>query len=217
MGDIPPEDESSSKGSSETTSSRRRKQATEDGSSSSSDIDLPASKIPETSNSAEKSVHIQASLPPGQSVDGSCPFIILSESTHDIQRTEHHLGQLSDLTGRLEEAINTTNERVTSRWATRDHPYSKVSVLLLSWKDDDLGVRSEVNQLRSLFADTFNYDVDEWQLPSGPTCYLALLNKLGEFTSENGGPDTLIIIYYGGHAYQSAKRASYGPIWVSYV
>jgi len=216
MGDIPPEDEGSSKGSSETTSSRRRKQATEDGSSSSSDIEFPASKIPKTSHSAEKSVHIQASLPPGQSIDGSSPFIILSESTHDIQRTEHHLGQ-TDLTSRLEVAINTTNERVTSRWPTRDHPYSKVSVLLLSWKDDDLGVRREVNQLRSLFADTFNYDVDEWQLPSGPRCYLALLNRLDEFTLDNGGPDTLIIIYYGGHAYQSAKRASFGPIWVSYV
>ncbi|KAK1751935.1 hypothetical protein QBC47DRAFT_265132, partial [Echria macrotheca] len=103
---------------------------------------------------------------------------------------------------------------VRSRWHARDS-YTRTSVLLLSWADDDLQVKSEIRQLRSLFQDSFNYEVCEWELPSGPGVYLKTVNRVGDFAAQYGGEGTLLIIYYGGHGYLDMARPTAGPIWAA--
>ncbi|TVY21098.1 hypothetical protein LARI1_G001967 [Lachnellula arida] len=76
--------------------------------------------------------------------------------------------------------------------------YSAVNVLLLSWKDSDLDCADEVNALGRMFEEHFNYSVWPYLLPSEDSqSKLALL--VAQFLSRFGGPDKLILVYYGGH------------------
>lgn len=117
---------------------------------------------------------------------------------------------------RLNTAAKTAEDCVRSRWHARDS-YIRTSVLLLSWADDDLRIKSEIRQLQSLLQDGFNYEVCEWGLPSGPGVYLKIVNRVGDFAAQYSGEGTLLIIYYGGHGYQDMARPTAGPICVSYV
>lgn len=143
-------------------------------------------------------------------------FVDVAETAHEIGKAQHHL-TVPDLTRRLSVAVAAADGLVKGRWQNRHTSYSKASVLFLSWADDDLGVKKEICDLRSLFRHDFNYQVYEWELPSGQGGYVATMCKIDEFTKDHGGEGTLIILYYGGHAYQDPTRASSGPIWVSYV
>jgi len=178
--------------------------------------DEPARKIPRRDDFIDHPIHFVSNLTLRKTIDSSCAFVTLSQSTHEICRTKVHLPGLPDLIARLETAAKAAEKCVRSRWHARDS-YTRTSVLLLSWADDDLRVKSEIRQLRSLFQDSFNYEVFEWELPSGPGVYLKTANRVGDFAAQYGGEGTLLIIYYGGHGYQDMARPTAGPIWVSYV
>ena len=80
----------------------------------------------------------------------------------------------------------------------RHQRYAAVNALLISWKDDDTNSASEVKQLQTLFQESFNYTACLYQIPS--TNSQAALNfQIASFLHTFGGPDNLLIIYYGGH------------------
>ena len=172
--------------------------------SSSSDSEPPRAKILKTLDPRSQRE---------QDING---FVDLTEAVQEIRKLQHHIIG-PDMIKRLSAAAAAAEGSVKARWQSRYTPYSRVSVLLLSWVDDDLGVTKEICQLRSLFRDTFHYQVHEWELPSGRGAYVKTWNKIHNFTKNYGGEGTLIILYYGGHAYQDPTSAASGPIWSSYV
>ena len=92
--------------------------------------------------------------------------------------------------------------------------YSNVQVLLISWKDDDLGVAKEVEKLQNVFNDLYHYDVEVYQIPSVKPDK-ALKRRILEFL-DGDGEETLLILYYAGHAKKSLQLNE-APIWLAYV
>ena len=80
----------------------------------------------------------------------------------------------------------------------RHQRYAAVNVLLISWKDDDTNSATEIKQLKTFFQESFHYTACSYQIPS--TDSQASLNfQIASFLHAFGGPDNLLIIYYGGH------------------
>lgn len=80
----------------------------------------------------------------------------------------------------------------------RHQRYEAVNVLLISWKDDDTDSATEIEQLQTLFQETFNYTARPYQIPS--TNSQASLNlQIASFLHSFTGSDNLLVIYYGGH------------------
>jgi len=81
-------------------------------------------------------------------------------------------------------------------------------VILLSWVTDDLGVASEVQRLRHVFEDMYQFQVEVYQIPDEKPDR-ALKGRILEFLS-NDQDSSLLIFYYAGHA----KRGQNGePLW----
>jgi len=85
------------------------------------------------------------------------------------------------------------------------YPYAQVHALLLHWDNDDLGVYTEVNQLKdALLGYGFNsdggrpYSVDCFKIPTKES-FISLDQLLSEFLDDHSDPNHLLIIYYGGH------------------
>ncbi len=134
-------------------------------------------------------------------------FITLSEETSEITKTHFHFPNLSTF-------INNLNVAHKSKWKTRMNPYENVIALLISWKDDDLGVVEEINELKSIFRDTYKFSVETWAIPSGKWRCFNLVRKIQSLLESDDAQGTLFVFYYGGHAYQDGQSQ---PIWVSYV
>ena len=156
---------------------------------------------------------IKSNLRPGEKLDEPFSFIDVSSGTHEIQRLEHHLTDVKDLTDRLDKAVKSLSKDVRSRWGSRHLPYTNVSALLIRWEQDDLGVEAESRALEDLLRRWFNYSTEEWCIPHVPRAkaYMALLTKVNDFLEQHDGPENLLIIYYGGHARQDPRYT--GPIW----
>jgi Caspase domain len=100
---------------------------------------------------------------------------------------------------------------VRAIWPRRhESRYLKVEVLLLSWEDDDLGVVKEVTELQNLFEDLYHYEVQVYQIPNVKPDK-ELKRRMLQFL-ENDHEDTLLILYYGGHARKS-PQSNEAPIW----
>ncbi|KAL2072072.1 hypothetical protein VTL71DRAFT_11415 [Oculimacula yallundae] len=133
-------------------------------------------------------------------------FIRLAPKTHDISLVGEHIPDIAHLAADLQVAVN-------AGWSRRhDVRYSKVQVLLLKWKDDDLGVETELKDLGQVFGDLFHYGVDMFDIPSEKPDK-ALKRRVFDFL-ENDGEDTLLILYYAGHAKLSVQ-ANEAPVWVA--
>lgn len=76
--------------------------------------------------------------------------------------------------------------------------YSQVSVLLLRWKRDDLGVISELRKLQEVFEKSYGYDTESFDIPEDDPETALVCRVLG-FRSK-ARPGHLLIIYYGGHS-----------------
>lgn len=157
------------------------------------------------------------SLPPEESEPLPFEFIKLPnthhhDAQHDLQRLEHHL-RSSEMIEKFDGAIRALSDKVKDRWLTRRLPYLQVSVLLIRWEEDDLGVDEEIEELRDLLARFFRYSVESWLIPKGSPkmAYIALVNKLHAFTETCNDQDSLHWIYYGGHGKQDPRYP--GPIW----
>lgn len=89
--------------------------------------------------------------------------------------------------------------------------YTKVHVLLLSWLDDDVDTDQELQQLTEQWRTQFNFTTEIWWLPSEQPGY-ALDCKIGKVEANLRGEGSLLIVYYGGHAWHDWL---YGSIWAA--
>ena len=78
-------------------------------------------------------------------------------------------------------------------------------VLLLSWEEDNLGVRKEILELQDVFRHTYLYDVEEWRIPSSHS-HKALRKRLNKFLDDFERKESLLIVYYGGHGFMNDDR-----------
>ena len=84
-----------------------------------------------------------------------------------------------------------------------------MSVLLIQWKNDDLGVSTELEKLFNVFSTDYGYDCEEiFEIPEEGS-QVALMTRLQSLI-EKASRDHLLIIYYGGHSDDSDPQQS---IW----
>jgi hypothetical protein len=102
--------------------------------------------------------------------------------THDITLADFHgsclsplflhnlgikLSSHSPIVPTIQRVAADINDEVQAVWPKRhEFRYAKVHVLLLSWEDDDLGVDSEIKDLRSVFERSYRYEVEHHRIPS---------------------------------------------------
>jgi hypothetical protein len=134
-------------------------------------------------------------------------FVRHAPRTHDISLSDHHSS--------IQRLGQDLNDAVQAVWPNRHNiRYSQVHVLLLSWVDDDLGVAREIRGLRHVFRDMYNFQVQEYQIPSLKPDR-ALKRRVSNFLDIDGN-DTLLILYYGGHA-RRAQQSNEASLWFPYV
>ena len=133
----------------------------------------------------------------------SCRYKELIPKAHDISNVSTHIPSFSDLTADLEAATRAVrSQRHESR-------YSKVYALFLRWTSDDLGVVTESNDLQVVFQDLYHYQVESYKIPDERPD-TALKRRLLKFL-EKDAEDTLLIIYYAGHA--KTHQSDTAPVW----
>jgi hypothetical protein len=125
-----------------------------------------------------------------------------------VSLVSEHAPDIECVTRRLQAAVDET-------WKTRDQKgYSEVHVLLLRWEEDDLKVAVELEELGIIFSKCYNYSVELWRIPSEKPA-TKLQRRLADYVDNFDTPNTLLIVYYAGHAMQNEQRDE-SPIWVSY-
>ena len=81
--------------------------------------------------------------------------------------------------------------------------YQKVNVLLLRWADssDDIKVTKEVDDLKNVFEERFNFHAEVKLLDTTIQKKLQVqINAIiAGFVDKHDGQDTLLIVYYAGH------------------
>ncbi|KAK8127031.1 uncharacterized protein PG998_002790 [Apiospora kogelbergensis] len=90
-------------------------------------------------------------------------------------------------------------------------PYTKVSVLLLSWDKeiDDLKTDKEVTDLENLFKNKFMFETTRQVLKKDDKSPQAQVNHyLAQFVYENDNTNTMLIIYYAGHGRPGSDRGN---------
>ena len=82
-------------------------------------------------------------------------------------------------------------------------PHRDTAVLMVSWaeKCDDLGTKTEVDELESVFTGLFHYTVRKQQLSEsgGKRPSLQISKYLLDFVYEFDSDSTMLIVYYAGH------------------
>jgi hypothetical protein len=126
--------------------------------------------------------------------------------THDVSLVGEHAPDIKSVAKRLQAAVE-------EAWPTRGQSrYTQAHVLTLSWEDDDLGVLLEIRQIETIFQTSYRYAVHSWKIPTEkPATRLQL--RLADFLKHDG-PETLLIVYYAGHAIQDEQRSE-PPVWIS--
>ena len=85
-------------------------------------------------------------------------------------------------------------------------------MLLLSWKDDNLGVNKEILRLEQVFSNLYRYNVVKFTIPKEAPGN-ATISRVLSFLEKNG-KSRLLIIYYAGHA-RLSKQTNEPPIWAA--
>jgi hypothetical protein len=128
----------------------------------------------------------------------------LVPNTHDVSYVSKHIPSLSELTADLESATH-------ALWSRRhESRYSKVIALFLRWESDDLKVVTESNDLQHVFEDLYHYQVQSYKIPDERPD-TSLKRRILQFL-ENDGKDTLLIVYYAGHAKRNIQLNA-APLW----
>ena len=118
------------------------------------------------------------------------------------------------LQDRLDAFVDASNYALQSAYpkpqATGSPRYSKVSVLLIQWEEDDLGVSTELDKLYEVFKADYGYDCEDiFEIPESDS-QVALMTRLQRLI-DNALRDHLLIIYYGGHSDDNSPQQS---IWI---
>lgn len=82
-----------------------------------------------------------------------------------------------------------------------------MQALLLHWKSDDLFVLPELEDLEQCLRVDYNFETETYPIPSDNS-HLELMLRIGRLIKEHESPDTLFMIYYGGHARIDDSRQS---------
>lgn len=127
------------------------------------------------------------------------PQAMSLDTTHDISLIDYHIKDLKTFCEILKKAIS-------GAFPNKGKPrYREAHVLLLSWEGDNLGTISEVTELRNVFSNIYNFQTEEWKIPSGKSHY-SLTMKIGKFITDYEKADSLLIVYYGGHGAMNDNR-----------
>ena len=123
-------------------------------------------------------------------------------ATHNISRARYHMNDIGEFARSLEESAAKAfpNRLRTCR-------YTKVHSLLLHWESDDLFVLPEVQDLGKCFDEVYHWGVEYFMIPIDNS-HLELMMKIGLFLKQFESPDTLLLVYYGGHARIDESRQS---------
>ncbi|KAH8161133.1 hypothetical protein CIB48_g7109 [Xylaria polymorpha] len=123
-------------------------------------------------------------------------------ATHDISRVNYHVKRLPDFAKALEDsAARAFPNRGSSQ------RYRKVYVLLLHWDSDDLFVLPELEDLEICLQQDYNFETERFTIPSS-NAHLDLMLKIGAMIKDYESTDTLLVVYYGGHARIDDARQS---------
>ncbi|KAK0111112.1 hypothetical protein ONS95_001489 [Cadophora gregata] len=126
-------------------------------------------------------------------------------NTHDISLVDQHI--------RLEKFVRDLQDGVDALWTCRNYPrYKEVRVLLMSWEEDNLGVEQELLRLKTVFSRLYNFDVQCFKIPSQSPARVTV-SKVSSLISECG-VDSLIIMYYGGHA-ALTQQSNSPAVWAA--
>lgn len=99
---------------------------------------------------------------------------------------------------------------IENAWPNRrPSKYTRVRVLLVSWESDDLNVDDEVEELRAVFENCFNFTTSKFSIPDDNP-QRALSQRVIEFIGSDS-PETLLLFYYAGHG--SIKQRRSGLSW----
>jgi hypothetical protein len=132
----------------------------------------------------------------GSDTDASSPSSMpLPPTLEDIDRWNYHIN-LQEFGASLHAAARAVfpNEKKSR--------YFKVSVLMLSWADEDpqLPVSQEIDALQEVFRDLYHFDTEIWEIPALNSHY-KLVEKIMEFVKPEEDSNThLKIVYYAGRA-----------------
>ncbi|KAI0408645.1 hypothetical protein F4802DRAFT_357852 [Xylaria palmicola] len=126
----------------------------------------------------------------------------LPTATHDISRVNYHVKHLADFAKALEDSAS---RAFPNRGSSQR--YNKVYVLLLHWASDDLFVLPELEDLEICFQQDYNFETERFTIPSG-NAHLDLMLKIGAMIKDHESTDTLLVVYYGGHARIDDARQS---------
>jgi hypothetical protein len=87
--------------------------------------------------------------------------------------------------------------------------YTDVSVLMLSWEDEDprLPVSEEIDKLKIIFRDVYHFDTEYWEIPSQRSHYKTNERVMDFVRLEDDSSTRLKIVYYAGHARLMETRA----------
>jgi hypothetical protein len=111
--------------------------------------------------------------------------------THDTSSVKYHMN-VEAFADNLSRAASKAFPNAQSCY------YEQVHVLLLSWKDDNLGVIKEIRTLHRIFEKLYGYTTESWLIPSKES-HWELNSKILEFVKRGRGSQNLLIVYYGGH------------------
>jgi hypothetical protein len=78
---------------------------------------------------------------------------------------------------------------------------------MLHWKSDDLFVLPELEDLEKCFRDNYSFGTEIFSIPS-ENPHLELMLKLADLVKQFESEDTLLIVYYAGHAKIDDSRQS---------
>ncbi|KAL8867630.1 MAG: hypothetical protein Q9174_005535 [Haloplaca sp. 1 TL-2023] len=83
--------------------------------------------------------------------------------------------------------------------------YENVAVLMLSWDNDNLGVKPLEDRLARVFTHDYNFTVERHLIQSRPSAYRSdpyppVMTRLLQFGNRYDAPKTLLIYVYSGHA-----------------
>lgn len=124
-------------------------------------------------------------------------------ATHDTSRVNFHVKNLDSFAKSLEDSAG----RAFPNRGRSMQRYSKVQVLLLHWKSDDLFVLPELEDLEQCMREDYSFETDKFAIPS-ENSHLELMLKVGSLIKDHEATDTLFIVYYGGHARIDESRQS---------
>ena len=114
-----------------------------------------------------------------------------------------------------EQIINDFQQRTRGFWSTQKRQYERVTAILISWADDELGVASEIDRLKVLLEQHLGYSTQRYHIPSINSA-AELADRLTSFVKEcAAGERDLVIVYYGGHGDNTVIDAAGYPVWTA--